>query len=204
MFLLAVVLAGVFQIGLGMARAGALSAFFPSGVIKGLLAAIGVILILKQIPHLLGRDSDPMGQEAFNQPDKKNTFTELWSLLDGDLHMGALVTGLTCLVILVLWGRSKRLAALPIPGALVVVLTGIALNEIFRNSGSSLLIGTSHLVKVPVAGTLDEFVGFLCMDESTGLSGGSHHRDRGIAGNAAEPGGRRQAGPFQTQLTAES
>ncbi len=68
-FLMSVFVAGLLQIGLGIARAGALSAFFPSSVIKGLLAAIGVILILKQIPHLLGHDTDPEGEMSFSQPD---------------------------------------------------------------------------------------------------------------------------------------
>ena len=76
-FLLAVVLAGLIQIGLGLARAGFIAAFFPSSVIKGLLAAIGVILILKQIPHVLGHDPDPEGDMAFQQPDRENTFSEL-------------------------------------------------------------------------------------------------------------------------------
>ena len=76
-FLLAVVLAGLIQIGLGLARAGFIAAFFPSSVIKGLLAAIGVILILKQIPHVLGHDTDPEGEMAFQQPDHENTFSEL-------------------------------------------------------------------------------------------------------------------------------
>ena len=63
------VLAGLIQIALGLARAGFIAAFFPSSVIKGLLAAIGVILILKQIPHVLGHDPDPEGDMAFLQPD---------------------------------------------------------------------------------------------------------------------------------------
>src|SRR3954469_13328073 len=76
-FLLAVVLAGLIQVALGAARAGFLAAFFPTSVIKGLLAAIGVILILKQIPHVLGHDADPEGDMAFQQPDQENTFSEL-------------------------------------------------------------------------------------------------------------------------------
>ena len=76
-FLLAVVLAGLIQIGLGLARAGFFASFFPSSVIKGLLAAIGVILILKQIPHVFGYDTDPEGDLAFQQPDHENTFSEL-------------------------------------------------------------------------------------------------------------------------------
>ncbi|MGI9473321.1 MAG: SulP family inorganic anion transporter, partial [Rubripirellula sp.] len=88
-FLLAVFIAGMLQIGMGIARAGALSAFFPSSVIKGLLAAIGVILILKQIPHVLGHDSDPEGEMSFSQPDDQNTFSEIGTVLLGDIHVGA-------------------------------------------------------------------------------------------------------------------
>ncbi|MHA7837287.1 MAG: SulP family inorganic anion transporter, partial [bacterium] len=76
-FLAAVVIAGILQIGLSLARGGFIAAYFPSSVIKGLLAAIGVILILKQIPHLLGHDTDPVGEMAFAQPDSQNTFSEL-------------------------------------------------------------------------------------------------------------------------------
>ena len=79
---------------MGIARAGAMSAFFPSSVIKGLLAAIGVILILKQLPHLFGHDTDPDGEMSFIQPDHENTFTELLSLILGDFHVGATVIGL--------------------------------------------------------------------------------------------------------------
>jgi len=74
-FLTVVVLAGALQILLGILRAGFISAFFPSSVIKGLLAAIGVILILKQIPHVVGHDPDPEGEMSFRQTDEQNTFS---------------------------------------------------------------------------------------------------------------------------------
>ena len=93
-FLLAVMIAGVLQIALGLLKAGALSAFFPSSVIKGLLAAIGIILILKQIPHILGHDSDPEGEMGFTQPDHENTFSEIGRLFLGEVHFGALIIGL--------------------------------------------------------------------------------------------------------------
>ncbi|MDA7878585.1 SulP family inorganic anion transporter, partial [bacterium] len=80
-FLLAVFMAGLLQIGLGIARAGSLSAFFPTSVIKGLLSAIGVLLILKQLPHVFGDDNDPEGEMAFFQPDGENTFSELFTAL---------------------------------------------------------------------------------------------------------------------------
>src|SRR5205823_5848965 len=111
-FLLAVVLAGLLQVGLGIARAGFLAGFFPSSVIKGLLAAIGVLLILKQAPHVVGHDPDPLGDMAFEQPDQQNTFTELIRTL-GDIEPGAAVIGLLSVALLVLWDRSKTLKKSP-------------------------------------------------------------------------------------------
>jgi carbonic anhydrase len=159
-FLLAVVLAGVIQVGLGFARAGFLSAFFPSSVIKGLLAAIGVILILKQIPHVLGHDTDPEGDMAFDQPDHENTFTEIYATL-GDLHLGAAIIGVGSVVLLILWDKIKLLKASKVPAPLIVVVLGVSLNWVFDLLGEPFVIGRSHLVEVPVAGSLNEFCGFL-------------------------------------------
>ncbi len=159
-FLLTLVLAGLIQIGLGLARAGFIAAFFPSAVIKGLLAAIGVILILKQIPHVLGHDPDPEGEMSFFQPDQRNTFTELWELL-GDIDPGAAVIGLVSVALLVVWERWKRLKQSPVPAPLAVVLLGIGISQVFGRLGEPWSIGPSHLVQVPVADTLAGFLGLL-------------------------------------------
>jgi MFS superfamily sulfate permease-like transporter len=147
-FLLAVAIAGVLQMGLGLVRAGALSAFVPSSVIKGLLAAIGVILILKQLPHVLGRDTDPEGEMRFEQPDHQNTFSALLDL--ADLHLGAALIGLLSLALLILWSRSKRLSESPFPAPLAVVLLGLSLGAVFESLGGQWAIGVEHLVQVPV------------------------------------------------------
>ena len=107
-FLLAVMIGGLIQIGLGLAQAGFLSAYFPSSVIKGLLAAIGVILILKQIPHLLGHDLDPEGEMRFWQPDNENTLTELIRIL-GDFHLNAALIGLLSIALLIVWDKIPTL-----------------------------------------------------------------------------------------------
>jgi carbonic anhydrase/SulP family sulfate permease len=159
-FLLALVVAGVIQIGLGLARAGFIAAFFPTSVIKGLLAAIGALLILKQIPHLLGRDADPEGEMSFVQPDQETTFSELARIWDG-FHVGAGVVGLTCLVLLVVWDRVRFLKKLPVPAPLVVVLLGIAISLFFRRLGAPWMIESSHLVQVPVAESIGGFFQFL-------------------------------------------
>lgn len=159
-FLLAVVLAGLIQIGLGLARAGFLAAFFPSSVIKGLLAAIGVILILKQIPHLFGHDPDPEGDLAFQQPDHENTFSELARTI-GDIHPGAAAIGLLSIVVLFVWGKWKPLKHSPVPAPLIVVLLGVGVSLWFRQLGGAWVIEPSHLVQVPVADSLAGFFGFL-------------------------------------------
>lgn len=164
-FLLAVVVGGVIQIGLGLANAGSLSAFFPSSVIKGLLAAIGVLLILKQIPHLLGHDTDPVGESSFQQPDDETTFSELGNVLGGEIHAGAVVVGLLSIAVLVLWGRSKLLKNSIIPGPLVVVLLGVALNLVFQKIGGRWLIGASHLVEIPVGESAKDILSFLTMPD---------------------------------------
>jgi carbonic anhydrase len=168
-FLLAVFIGGLLQIGLGLMKAGALSAFFPSSVIKGLLAAIGVILILKQIPHVFGHDADPEGDMSFVQPDHENTFSEL-ALIAGDLHVGAAVIGLLSIAVLVLWGKLKPLKNSIIPAPLVVVLLGVAMNLLFEKLGGRWLIEASHLVQVPTPDTATELVGLLQMPDFYQLS----------------------------------
>ncbi|HUR55877.1 MAG TPA: SulP family inorganic anion transporter, partial [Gemmataceae bacterium] len=158
-FLLAVVLAGVIQIVLGLLRAGFLSAFFPSSVVKGLLAAIGVILILKQIPHVLGHDTDPEGDMAFQQPDNKNTFTELANI--ADVAPGAALVGILSVMVLVLWDRSKKLKKSVIPAPLVVVVFGIVVSEILRSMNHAWVITGTHLVQVPVATSVQGFFDLL-------------------------------------------
>ena len=160
-FLLAVFVAGLLQIGLGIARAGALSAFFPSSVIKGLLAAIGVLLILKQIPHVLGHDADPEGEMSFLQPDSENTFSEILTVLSGDIHLGAAVIGIASIVLLMFWDRTKPLKNSIIPGPLVVVLVGVLLQFLFGRLGGSWVVDSSHLVQIPVAESIGGVLNFL-------------------------------------------
>ncbi len=158
-FLMAVMLAGLIQIGLGLARAGFIASFFPSSVIKGPLAAIGVILILKQIPHVFGHDPDPEGDMSFDQPDMRSTFGELLELAE-DFQYGATAIGLASILLMVVWDRWKLLKYSPVPVALVVVVFGIAMREVFRQIGAPWAIDASHLVQVDVADTFEDFFGF--------------------------------------------
>jgi carbonic anhydrase/SulP family sulfate permease len=156
--LLAVVLSGLIQIGLGVARAGFIAAFFPSSVIKGLLAAIGLILILKQLPHVLGHDADPVGDLAFDQLNHENTFTELVATAL-DIHTGAAFVGLTSILVLLVWDKIKWLKNSLVPAPLIVVVVGVLLNRLLGNMDASLAIQTEHLVSVPMgAGGVGELI----------------------------------------------
>ncbi len=159
-FLMAVILAGLIQIGLGVAKGGFIAAFFPTSVIKGLLAAIGIILILKQIPHLVGHDPDPEGDMSFFQPDFETTFSELLSIF-GDFHFGASIIGILSLVLLIIWGTWKPLKDSAVPAPLVVVVFGVGMSLWFEQLGDPWRIGLSHLVQVPIANGLGEFSGLL-------------------------------------------
>lgn len=159
-FLLALFIGGILQLGMGIARAGSLAAFFPSSVIKGLLAAIGVLLILKQIPHVLGRDTDPEGEMSFAQPDHETTFSELGELFGG-FHVGAALVGLLSIGLMVAWEKNRLLKKSVIPAPLVVVAFGVVMNLIYQRVGGQWLIETSHLVQVPVADSVWGFTQFL-------------------------------------------
>ena len=161
-FLLAVTLAGALQIALGAIRAGSIADFVPSSVIRGLLGAIGLILILKQIPHLFGYDADPVGEMSFIQPDQENTFSEIVNVfLGGRIHWGAALIGLLSIGLLISWDKVKTLKNSPLPAPLVVVLVGVGLSLLMPRLGDGWAIDPSHLVQVPIAESLAGFLGFL-------------------------------------------
>lgn len=149
-FLVAVILAGLLQIGLGFLRAGSFSNYFPTSVIEGMLAAIGIIIILKQIPHAFGHDVDNEGDFFFIEKSGHTTFDTLIESIN-HIHLGALIIALLSLAILIMWDKVPALKKLKvIPGALVVVIVSILLNEFFIQTNSVLAIITeNHLVNLP-------------------------------------------------------
>lgn len=159
-FLMAVLLAGFFQIVLGYARAGTIANFFPSSVIKGMLTAIGIIIILKQIPHALGYDKTAEGDESFLQAGGGNTFSSIWDSITQFIHPGATLASLMAIGILLLWEKpavKKRVGM--IPGALVAVIASVLLNEVFKMAGGSWAIYPEHLVSIPVPQDAGAFFG---------------------------------------------
>ncbi|HAE14028.1 MAG: SulP family inorganic anion transporter [Chitinophagales bacterium] len=171
-FLMAVVLAGVFQIIFGSIRAGIIGDYVPNAVIKGMLAAIGIILILKQLPHLVGYDEDFLGDESFQQADHENTFSELIHMM-GALQMGAVLVGILSMLVLIIWERpfmKKMSWSKLVPGPLVAVLVGTFAHLILRNTGSAHSIQPEHLVQIPVASSFTGFIGLFSSPDFSSIA----------------------------------
>lgn len=162
-FLLAVVLAGVLQIALGMLRAGILAYFFPSAVIKGMLSGIGLLIILKQIPYAIGWDSSHEIDYFFLHPGGETTLSQLFRAV-GHLDPSALLVSSGALAILILWetalaGRARIFRL--IQGPLVAVAFGILYQVVTSWLAPAWALDASSLVRVPVAGSFSELVSFL-------------------------------------------
>ena len=158
-YLLAVIVCGIAQLAAAFLRAGVIAHYFPSSVIKGMLAGIGIILILKQIPHAFGYDQSWEGELEFLQSDGRNTFSEIGYALRA-LSPGAIIVTTLSLGVLLLWQgpRFKRTRlARSIPAPLLVVLLGVGLNRVFGAFRPDLLISSEHLVRVPLSSSVGEF-----------------------------------------------
>ncbi|RPI83077.1 MAG: SulP family inorganic anion transporter, partial [Planctomycetaceae bacterium] len=153
--LTALIVAGLLQVALSLIRVGALSAFLPISVVRGMLAAIGLVLILKQIPHVLGHDTDPEGEMSFQQPDQETTFTEFLALLD-DMHPGAAAIGVSSIVLLILWDRWQAKHRSWFPAPLLVLPLGVLANYWFGTLGDPWEVEATHLVNFPITGSLSE------------------------------------------------
>ena len=166
-FLLAVIIAGVIQMILGFVKAGLIGDYIPNSVIKGMLAAIGIILILKQFPHLIGYDADFPGDENFNQVNRENTFSGIWNAVNY-ITPSAVVIGISSLLILMLWSHpfiaSKKWLQL-IPAPLLVVLSGAVINEYFKLYQPEYALEIKHLVALPVATNMQDFFSFFSLPE---------------------------------------
>ncbi len=168
-FLVAVFLAGIIQLILGICKLGFVAAFFPTSVIKGLLWAIGIILVLKQIPHLVGHDVDPIGGNSFIQADHQNTFSELLVSIF-DMHPSAVLIGFLSILILVLWDKFKVLKDSKIPSPVIVIVLSIVINLFLQKMGAFWSLTPAHLVQVPVANSIKGSLDFLIMPDFNILS----------------------------------
>jgi MFS superfamily sulfate permease-like transporter len=167
-FLVAVIFAGAIQIGLGLLKLGKIGGFFPSSVIRGMLVAIGIVIILKQIPHAIGDDLDFIGEFEFDQKDGENTFSEILKSF-ADIKIGALIISLIGLVVLFSWTKlgEKFRWMNALPASLFVVLAGVAINESFLFWSPDFFLGNSkdHMVNLPIfASSSDIWSGLVSPD----------------------------------------
>jgi MFS superfamily sulfate permease-like transporter len=172
LFLCAVLIAGILQILMSVARLGGIANYFPSSVIKGMLTSIGILIIAKQIPHAVGYDRD-----------EKNNLTELFPFGDEDWHdllkplqhidAGVFLICIISLVIMIVWDKpfiKNRVKF--IPGALVAVIVSVLLNELFKATGSSLILVQDHLVQIRAAKNAPEFFSFFTLPDFSGFMNG--------------------------------
>jgi SulP family sulfate permease len=160
-FLMAVVLSGVIQLIFGYAKAGFIAYFFPSSVIKGMLTGIGLLIILKQIPHAIGWDADTMGDDSFIQADGQNTFSEIGNAINF-ITPGAILIGAISLAILIFWDKvlmKKHKIFQIIQGPIAVVALGILMNYFFQNGILNFSLNDKQVVSLPVPGSLTDFLG---------------------------------------------
>lgn len=158
-FLLAVVIAGVIQLVMGFAKAGFIAYFFPSSVIKGMLTGIGLLIILKQIPHALGYDRDAEGDDSFLQANGENTFSAITNAFEW-VTPGAVLIAAISIAILILWdtvlSKKHKIFQL-IQGPIVVVMLGILMNYLFKSGVLNFTLASDQVVQLPVAQNLTEF-----------------------------------------------
>lgn len=170
LFLCAVFIAGVVQLALGFLKAGTVANYLPSNVIEGMLAGIGVIIILKQLPHAVGLDRDAAGNFSFLDTSGGGTFAPLARALDF-LTPGAIVVAVVSIIIMKVWEKVPALKKIKIlPGPLVAVVCGVLLNEAFIAAGSGLAITQEHLVNLPVSDGLAGFLGQFTLPNFAGFA----------------------------------
>ena len=161
-FLMSVVICGVLQMIMGVVKAGVIGDYVPNAVIKGMLAAIGVILILKQFPHLIGYDADPEGDESFLQVNNENTFSAIANAIRYITPVAVLI-GVIGLVFHFIWDKftaGKKGIIRLIPAPLLIVVIGVLISQYFKTQGSPYAIDTKHMVNIPVASSPGEFISF--------------------------------------------
>lgn len=157
-FILAVMISGLIQLVMGFVKAGSVSSYFPTAVIEGMLVAIGIIIIKKELPHAVGYDKAHEGDWFTLEAGSEGFMTEIVNAINY-AHMGAILISAVSIGILIAFNKIAFLKRIKfLPGALIVVVVGIALNEIFMATGSPLAISQEHLVTLPTTSSFDEFI----------------------------------------------
>lgn len=174
MFLCALVIAGVLQMALGALKLGGIANYIPNSVIKGMLTSIGILIIAKQLPHAFGKDTDAQGHITELFPFGNEDWHELLIPLQ-KIEVGVMLISIISILIMVLWDKSSLKKKIPfIPSALVAVLAGVIINQIWISSGSKMqIIENAHLVNLPVAKSANEFFGFFTLPNLSGFTNGT-------------------------------
>lgn len=154
MFLCAVIVAGALQVLLGYLRAGSIASYFPTSVIEGMLAGIGLTIILKQIPEALGYDGE--GHERMVGAEDGFTMEYITSSFS-HMETGAIIVSLAGIALLMLWTTKPFQKLKLLPSGLVVVVVGVLINQLFKMQGSELFLGDIHLVNLPLSASFGEF-----------------------------------------------
>jgi MFS superfamily sulfate permease-like transporter len=168
-FLVSVILAGIIQLIFGFFKLGIIAKYVPTSVIKGMLAAIGITLILKEIPHLLGYDKDFFGDESFWQFDGHNTFSELAYSMNA-FQEGSVFIGILSIIIIILLDKpffKKNKVMKLIPSALIVVLVGVMIQLLTK--GSFLEVSSKHLVQLPILTSISDISNILFFPDFSAL-----------------------------------
>ena len=171
-FLLAVVLAGILQLIMGFAKAGFIAYFFPSSVIKGMLTGIGLLIILKQIPHAVGYDQDPEGDLAYIQADGGTTLSSISNAFNA-LTPGAVLISAIAIAILIFWDKvliKKHKIFQIIQGPIVVVVLGIVMNYLYQSGTLNFSLAEDQVVRLPVADNLTEFFTFFTFPDFSAIT----------------------------------
>ena len=171
LFLCAGLIVGLIQVALGFLRAGSISNYFPNSVIEGMLAGIGLIIIIKQIPHALGYSGDNYSSERiFENGYNAASIYEYLSAVLSAVHPGAVIITVISLAVLLVWEKTPALRKLKLlPGALVAVVLGILINEFFKVTGSTFAVFPEHLVSLPVPKSADELANLVVMPKLEGF-----------------------------------
>ena len=169
LFLCAGIIAGATQLILGFLKAGSISNYIPTAVIEGMLAGIGIIIILTQLPHALGFDKDYEGKQTLF--DNGFNLVPYMNEIASAIHPGAILIFAISIAILIVWDKIPALKKIKmLPAALVAVTAGIVINLLFTSSGSSLAVTTDHLVKLPVPKSAEDFKALITFPNFTGFT----------------------------------
>ena len=167
-FLCAVIIAGALQLILGFVRAGSIANYFPSSVIEGMLAGIGITIILTQVKEAVGYKR-PIAEDVMSDGELGAASQPIWEALH-HVQPGAIIIALVCLAILVLWSTKAMKKVQMIPAGLVVVIVGTLLNQLFASVAPQYYLSGASLVSLPIPASATEFFGQFTLPNFSGFS----------------------------------